>query len=78
MARIEDYRAGRIRLLGWSLAFTGLAITGLLLTLLFILSGALTAILLGFPLLILATTLIRGITNAQRSLLRRWLGHPIP
>ncbi|MFC7331000.1 sensor histidine kinase [Marinactinospora rubrisoli] len=78
MARIEDYHTGRIRLVGWSLAFTGLAITGLLLVLLFLLSGILTAIWLGIPFLALSTTLIRGHANAHRTLLRRWLGHPIP
>ncbi|GAA3739581.1 signal transduction histidine kinase [Spinactinospora alkalitolerans] len=74
----EDYRAGRLRLLGWSLSFAGLSLVGVVLLVLMLVAGVLTAVWIGLPLLLLAATLVRGLANAHRSMLGRWLDEPIP
>ncbi|MDS1269293.1 sensor domain-containing protein [Lipingzhangella sp. LS1_29] len=68
----------RLRLLLWSAALPGLALVGLVLAVFFVLSLSLLAIWFGLPLLILATVIIRGLTEAHRGWLAEWLGTPIP
>ncbi|GAB3209975.1 sensor histidine kinase [Marinactinospora thermotolerans] len=74
----KDDRADRVRLTGLGLNLVPLAVTGLILAVLVLVSVLSMVVWIGLPLLLVSLTLTRGLADVHRTIAGQLLGEPIP